>query len=54
MLEAVAKALDAATVAEALRGAVEILNAAHADAAARRATIAAELATIAGRERPRL
>jgi site-specific DNA recombinase len=51
VLDAVARALDADTVAAAVRGAVEILTAGQADTATRRATIAAELATIAQRER---
>ena len=51
VLDAVARALDAAVVADAVRGAVAMLTAGHADAATRRATIAGELATIATRER---
>jgi site-specific DNA recombinase len=51
LIDAVAALLDPPTVAEAIRGAVATLTAGQADTVSRRATIAAELATIAGRER---
>jgi hypothetical protein len=50
-IDAVAARLEPAAVAEAVRGAVALLNASQADLGARRAGIAAELATIATRER---
>jgi len=51
LIDAVAARLEPDVVAEAARGAVALLNTSQAEAGARRAAIATELATIATRER---
>jgi hypothetical protein len=51
VIDAVAKALDGETVRAAVKGAVALLTAQHADVDGRRASICAELAAIAARER---
>ena len=51
VIDAVAKALDGETVRAAVKDALALLTAQHADAAARRASIRAELAAISARER---
>jgi FixJ family two-component response regulator len=51
VLDAVAKALDADTVRQAVREAVGLLSANQADIEVRRAALTAELGTLQGRER---